>query len=420
MLVLAAGASAYANDFPENSETRKGFREYITAPTADVLALKPFVARQKLDGLRVNFKVETQDESFYLLFINEKDGKFPLYGRGSYIIKRSLDDGAFVQVKVFLNGEPDCFVRIYPFGDRAEMEIVMFGKPLYSKINLPYSFADVLVIPFADIIESAAGTVKWNLLLPEVTDNTFSLKQSMVTQIREILPELEDADDGALDANGRWVYIETLKLQEGKGFNCSGFVKWVADSIFYGITGKYMSIENLKNKFLEERGNRWSDHHEDDRDPYFGLDWTRNIAAKIQTARRCEISGYEDNDVRSVPWSDWTEDVGFPIDDLKLVLYYLSVTEPDYIYLASINTSYGTEPVLRQHVHTAVMFPYLDDDGRFRDVVMERNFESDSESLKGRYEGAHVHLVRVRPVFGYKLPAVNEQHGFGPENFLRR
>ncbi len=395
-------------------------RELVTAPTSDVLAAEERTISQLTDGARINFRIKEQNDSFYLLFINEKNGHFPIYSRGSYIIKRSLETGKFIQIKIFLNDVDDCYTRIYPMNDRAVMEIVLYGKTIYSDINLPFSFADALTGPFSDVIEATDGMVSWDLIIPDSNYNIYAIKKSMTDEIRRLLPQLHDSDDGAMDADGSYVYIDDLEPQIERGFNCSGFVKWIADGIYWSSTGEYMSIAALKQKNLDERGNRWSVPHEEDRDPYFGLDWTRNIAFTLQNARRSGSGKYRDNDVRWAPWSEYVENVGFPIEDLKLLMYYLAVNNPSDIYLASVNIPWGTRPVLRQHVHTAVLFPVLGEETGFQDIIMERNRESDADALSGRYPGAHVHLVRLRLDSGYHLPDLEEIQGIGNENFFRR
>jgi hypothetical protein len=404
----------------ENDETRRMMRELITAPTSDVLSAGDRIISQLTDGARVSFKIKEQNDSFYLLFINEKNGRYPIYSRGTYIIKRSLESGKFLQIKIFLNNEDDCYARIYPNDDRAVLEIVLYGQRIYSDINLPFSFADALTGAFSDVIEATEGMVNWSLILPDPDELRYYDKVSLVADIRKMLPQMKDADDGAMDADGSWVYIETLEPQRENGFNCSGFVKWVADGIYWGSTGEYMNIEDLKQKNLNARGNRWSSPHEDDRDPYFGLDWTRNIAGTLQAAKRGEDSGYKDSDVRYAPWSDYVEDVGFSIENLKLVMYYLAVTNPSDIYLVSVNVPWGTKPILRQHVHTAVLFPVIDANVGFRDIIMERGSETDADDLAERYPGAHVHLVRVKMDSAYLLPELIEKQGVGIENFFRR
>lgn len=407
-------------DIVENNETRRMLRELITAPASDVLDARDRVIKQLTDGARVSFKIKEQNDSFYLLFINERGSLFPLYSRGTYIIKRSLETGKFIQIKIFLNNKKECYTRIYPNDDRAVMEVVLYGKTIYKNINLPFSFADALTGPFSDVVEATDGIVNWSLILPDLEYSVYQDKQALASEVRSLLPLIKDVDDGAMDADGSWVYIETLEKQTENGFNCSGFVKWVADGICWGLTGRYMDIAALKQKNLEERGNRWSASREDDRDPYFGLDWTRNIAGTIKSARSGGLGGYKDQDVRWAPWTDFSEDVGFPIDDLELVMYYLSVTEPENIYLASVNVPWGTAPVLRQHIHTAVLFPIIDKRHGFRDVIMENGRETDVEDLAGRYPGAHVHLVRITPDSNYRLPELNKQAGVGAENYFRR
>ena len=46
------------------------------------------------------------------------------------------------------------------------MEIYLYGKKIYTDINLPYDFADVLTEPFSAVMDASAGTVDWNLIFP--------------------------------------------------------------------------------------------------------------------------------------------------------------------------------------------------------------------------------------------------------------
>ena len=182
----------------------------------------------------MSFKVKVQNDSFYQLFINEADGRFPVYSQGTYIIKRNLEDGKFVQIKVFLKQHTECYARIYPLDDRTMMEVVLYGKTIYSDINLPFSFADVLVEPFGEIIDASSGVVDWQLIFPETSYFLFDGKLKLSTAIRENLPLIGDVEDGAMDSAGEYVFIEDLSPQppEAGGFNCSGFVKWVGDGLY--------------------------------------------------------------------------------------------------------------------------------------------------------------------------------------------
>jgi hypothetical protein len=225
-----------------------------------------------------------------------------------------------------------------------------------------------------------------------------------VRQVRSRLHALRDADDGALDEDGTFRFIETLSPQGAAGgFNCSGFAKWIVDGVYSSRSGRYLSITEVKQKRPSDRGNRWSARYEDERDPYFGLDWSRNLA--LAAAGR-DSGDSEAADVRRVPYLSYVEDVGYPVEALGLAVYLLAVREPGYFYLGSVNQPFGSDPVLRQHVHVVVVFPYFDEAGRFHAIVMERNVETSLNSLARRYPGDSVHLVRVPMPDSLSLPPV--------------
>ncbi|HAK44690.1 MAG TPA: hypothetical protein DCO79_02050 [Spirochaeta sp.] len=420
LIIISASCRLFA--FPENHEARTRMRELITAPTSDVLSVGEQLIEQLTDGSIVSFKVRVQNDSFYQLFINESNGRYPIYSKGTYIIKRNLEDGKFIQIKVFLKNHTECYVRLYPLDDRAMMELVLYGKTIYSDVNLPFSFADVLVEPFSEIIDASAGIIDWDLIFPDTASYLYEDKNKLSKEIRANLSLINDVDDGAMDYDGTFVYIDDLspQLKNSQGFNCSGFVKWVGDGLYWSETGDYMSISDLKSKHLEQRGNRWSARHEDDRDPYFGLDWTRNIAVSIAEEQRKTELDYKSADVRDVPWATYTEDIGFPIEELKLIMYYLAVNEPQNIFLASVNESWGKEPILQQHIHTAVLVPLIDSAGGFKDQIFERNFESSADLLAERYPDAHVHLTRIKTGAGFNFPDLISQPSLGSGSYFRR
>ena len=224
----------------------------------------------------------------------------------------------------------------------------------------------------------------------------------MVDPLRTALSWLPDAEVGSLNEHGELVYIESLVLQDQEpGFNCSGFAKWVADGIYGTLRDRYLSIDVLKEKHLGSRGNGFSLPLEDERDPYFGLDWTRNLARELARLDGPVSESPEAFDVRSASPLEYIEDVGFPVMELEFALYFLAREDPGTFYFASVNRSFGTEPVLRQHTHVVVLFPYFDELGEFRVSVMERNVETSLASLRQRYGDDYIHLTRAaaRPEF---------------------
>ncbi len=390
---------------PENTEIRRRMADLLMAPIGGAREAEPELFDREYGTGRVRFDVREERGSLYYLFLNENDFTFPVYGSGSYIMKRNLGDGRYVQVKIFLRGDPGSYVRLYPQGERSRMDLYLYDSPIYRDVLLPVPFVQLLTEPFASLVRLTSGKIDWSLVFPDTGDGGYRDVQGMVERLRTRLPDLGDSDDGAMDADGAFVYIDSLDPQAlQSGFNCSGFAKWVADGIYQPVTGRLLSISELKRKPLETRGNGWSSRKEEERDPYFGLDWSRNIASALR-----EMEGFppgvESADVREVPFFDYIEDVGYPIEHLRVIMHSLAVREPGFFYIGSVNREFGSAPVLRQHVHVAVFFPYFED-GNFRMVVMERNRETLPEAFIGRYRADYVHLVRVKTTQGFTPPKI--------------
>lgn len=387
----------------ENYEYRQRLKSLITAPKEEVLKAPSRIFTQSLTGQRVKFRVETSADSFYLLFLNEKNRVFPIAGRGNYIIKRGLEKGEFKQIKIFYRNNPGSFIRIFPAGERSEMDVFLFGKPVYNKTILPLPLETFLTLSFSRVIALSGSVLKWPLLLSRGERELDRRIEDILSLLRARMPFLEDTDDGAQDSEGRFVLIKDGIEQEDAvngGFNCSGYAKWITDGFYYPLTGSYLDIEELKVKHLDFRGNRWSLPYEEERDPYFGLDWSRNLAVNLLMAQ----SGVEEQqsqvdperaDLRQVDFFTYIEDVGYPVADLETLLFSAAFRNPGFVYLGSINSEYGKEPRLRQHFHIVVLLPYFTANGDFRIAVMERNTENSTASLIKRYPADFIHLVRL-------------------------
>ena len=94
--------------------------------------------------------------------------------------------------------------------------------------------------------------------------------------------------------------------------------------------------------------------------------------------------------------------IGYPVAQLKLLLFLLASREPGTIYLGSLNQEYGSDPVIRQHVHLAVLIPYFLPDGTFDVAVFEINRETSVASLDERYGADYIHLVRIEGSSGFQ------------------
>jgi hypothetical protein len=422
----AALRPAPARALPENAEARAALREIIFAPVRQSAAARERVIEQPSGGGRVRFSTEIQDGALFLVFQDAARPASDLARPGTFIIKRSMKDGSFLQAKVFLQADAGSFLRLEPAagGARAVMSVWLLGAPLHRDIVVPVPFQGLLTSPVARLVELTAASVDWQLALPPPRTDADARLAAVVAEIRRRLPLLGDTEDGAMDRGGKFVLIADaapqagaperlkgadLKARPAGGFNCSGFAKWVIDGFYAPLAGTLTDIESLKHRGLEERGNRWSAPREESRDPYFGLDWSRNLARALAQARTGTLPGPEEMDERDAGLFPYVEDVGYPVENLSLVLAVLARGEPGTFYLGSVNSepAPGSGPGgLRQHHHVVVLFPFVDAGGTLRLVVMERNAESSVASLAARYPGSSVHLVRVGSEGVFSPPSV--------------
>ncbi len=405
----------------ENHEVRLSLKNLIFSSNTQMPGVDLTIL-PKTSSRSVRVRSTIQEGALYLLFLNEAGNQysgindsginFPIAGEGNYIIKRNIDDGRFVQVKIFYRNHPGCFLRIFPEGDRSSMDIYLFDIPVYKNIALPLDFRTLLTEPFERILRLSKHSVDWDLLLYRGQAEADRQQELLVKAIRASLPGLGDAEDGAMDADGKFVLISTGEMQAEQGFNCSGFSKWVVDGFVFPQTFRLMDIEMLTQKHLAYRGNRWSLRYEEERDPYFGLDWSRNLAMqhyRIQMGLPVTESMQSDPerfDVRELQFLSYREDIGFPVEELELLLFLETRQNPGHFYLGSINREYGENPVLRQHFHLVVLFPFFTEKGQFRVVVFERGVESTQQSLQKRFGKNFIHLVRLSATGPFSPPTV--------------
>ncbi len=416
LLVVSTGSAtafeAASFFWTDNSEARQGLREFVDASIGEIERSITTPIRQRGNGRVVKYEYRVQDGWHYQLFVNQQDGAFPVYSKGSYIIRRD-EDGIVDQVKVFLRSDPAFFARVYPEQRGISVDVVAAGVLLHEAIRLPIALNTVLFESFEIVMNASSSRVDWRYLLAKPADHRYAAVSAMASAARGALHTLPDAEDGAMDADGNLVFIESLVLQDQTaGFNCSGFAKWIVDGLYKPRTGTYTDIDILRAKHLDHRGTALASFYEDERDPYFGLDWSRNLARvmiSLESGLPFDQIDPESADVRETSYARYTEDVGFPVARLPIVLYDLAMREPGHFYIASLNRDFGSSPSLHQHTHIAVVFPYFTRDGEYRVSVMERNVETGLQSLLNRYERDFVHLVRVEASPQYTPPLVEFQ-----------
>ena len=100
----------------ENDEARRELEELFFVPGSALPITEGRILEQQSAGTRVKFQIQRQGGHLYYLFQNEEGSSYSVAGAGNYIIKRNLESGRFVQIKVFLRNHPGCFVRLFPEG----------------------------------------------------------------------------------------------------------------------------------------------------------------------------------------------------------------------------------------------------------------------------------------------------------------
>lgn len=381
------------SDLPENWESRLRYKHFISAPINRLSNVQTHQYAQREDSRKVAFQIKKHGESVYLLFLGADEyGEFPLLRRGNISIKRDATSGDYLYMTVMTRDHPECFIRMYPGDGRTYLDVVLFGVEIHHRLILPKKFSSILFSPIAQIIQLTRDRIHWDLILGRGrSDNALTL----IEQIRSHLPQLTSLEDGAYSQSGKPVYIATEKPSAG-GINCSGFAKWIVDGFYFPLTGEYTDIRRLKEKLFGFRGNRWSERYEAERDPYFGLDWSRNLAVELNDARGTSKTAHpEEFDVRNVDYLSYREDIGYPVTSLQLLLFILAHREPGTFYLGSLNQEYGSDPTMRQHTHLVVLVPHFLQNGRFEVAVFEINRETGIESLLQRYGSSYIHLVGI-------------------------
>ena len=383
------------------------------------------------NGERVEVRAEEGRDEILVLFSRELmggsaarfgTGSFPGWAQGSWLLTRRKDTGAGTSIRIFLRSDQFTYIQFRPFNnDKCQMDVSLYGGIIVSSLPVAVPFERLYTMPVNDVLKLVETRFPRRYFDPNPAD--YFMQRKFISQIRSNLSGLRFADDGAIDENGNYVYIETLQSQRTPalaGVNCSGFLKWLIDGILRPVTGERLSIPKLKTPY-GERGDSFTELWEERKDPYFGLDWIRNLASAANgTLRSQEYGGLEEFEVRDDFFSTmmilqnrafilhsypgFLENAGYGIEGLHALLYTLAVDEPYSFYLAAINTEIGERisgnnprgtQRLRQYFHVAALVPYFDEYGIFKVAVFESASETSFNSFRSRYPGHYVNLVKI-------------------------
>jgi hypothetical protein len=412
--------SAYTQDVPtryiqDDSPVRISIKNtWLTEAPGKVLEKSPDVYTLA-GGDRIQIRAEGTRDECTIILAREREGAFPGWAQGSWLLTRRKDTGRPERIRIFLRSDPYMYVQFRPLAEnKSLMDVVLYDAYVVRSQPLGIPFERLLVIPVEEALKTAGAFFPRRYFDPD--PGMYRDLRKFIGLVRQRLPELRFRDDGAIDENGRYVFINNLKAQdETGGLNCSGFAKWIVDGILRPHTGKRLSVPPLKEPF-GDRGSSFSEFYERFRDPFFGLDWTRNLAGQagfflrspdFGTLEEIEVQkgkfvsviqrNRDGSSLRAYP--GFLRNAGFGSEGLHPLLYTLAIDEPGFIYLASVNNETGPAPRMRQHFHVAVLVPYFTETGNFRIALFESAAETSFANFKVRYPGHYINLVRI-PVDG--------------------
>ena len=386
-------------------------------------------------GERVQVSTLENNDEFMILFSRElirgraatdtapeverrATGQFPGWAQGSWMLTRRKDNGEPTLIRIFLRSDQNTHIQFRPVSaDRCQMDVVLYGAIIARSIPVAVGFERLYTMQLNDILRLVENKFPLRYFEPDISNYRDTVR--FVNQVRPHLAALRFADDGAVNENGDFVFINTLQNQNPNtaGLNCSGFVKWLIDGILRPVTGQRLSIAPLKEPF-GQRGSSFTENWEESRDVFFGLDWIRNLAAEANgTLRSPAFRALEEFEVRRDNFSlllvnqnrnfvthtypGFMMEAGYGIEGLHPLLYTLAIDEPFTFYLAAISNEIATPssprgtPRLRQYYHVAAIIPYFDEAGIFRIVVFESAAETSFSSFRNRYPGHFINLVKI-------------------------
>ncbi|MDR0302740.1 MAG: hypothetical protein LBI04_10575 [Treponema sp.] len=435
------GLDLPVSKIPDDSLLRIKLKDsWLTETPARALAKQP-VIEYLPSGERVQIRTVESREEFMVLFSRElmrgriavddnpeiprrATGQFPGWAQGSWMITRKKSTGEGTLIRIFLRSDQYTYIQFRPFNsEKCQMDAVVYGGYIVNSMPIAVPFERLYSMQLNDILKLTGNKFPVKYFEPEPVYYRDSRK--LVANVRGSLKGLRFADDGAIDENGNYVFIDNLQRQTSvsAGLNCSGFTKWLIDGILRPVTGTRLSITPLKAPF-GERGSSFTERWEQSRDPYFGLDWIRNLASEANGILRSNsYRKLDEFEVRSdnfslvmvnenrtfvtLSYPGFLREAGYGIEGLYPLLYTLAIDDPFKFYLAAVNTEIGAPvtqtnlrgaPRLRQYFHVAALVPYFDEYGVFRIVVFESAAETSFNGFRGRYPGHYINLVQIPTV----------------------
>lgn len=413
------------SEFPDEAAVRVSlwkeiFESELKEPA--LISHKVFTAD---NGKKWRFWAEDRNTHTAYIFSPEQDNVFSSSNQGTWIAFRDNATGKTDRIRIILRSKYSCYLDFTPKNNQTVLNLYALNALYSGDVTISLDFTSVYKLEFSQIYRITGPMLMWNYCSPDLT--MYRNNRNLDKKIRQNLSRLTYNEDSCFDEKGN-----PVRISDGEpspvynGVNCSGFLKWVVDGMVYPVIGQGLFVEPLKTKTVvfDEQDfetnpiavsstKNYSRIYEPERDPFFGLDWSRNLAAaaaSVFCGRNLtpEEAGTDvkkqpfqlcyDSKGKAVKTTGYMKQMGYSVKILESLLYALAIDEPDTVFLGSLNkemTDTNGKNTLRQHYHTVVFVPYFTADGGFTVSVFESGTETTIAAFIEKHSEEFVHLTRI-------------------------
>ncbi|GHV31748.1 hypothetical protein AGMMS4952_20960 [Spirochaetia bacterium] len=222
VLVFAAFAPLSALDLPirripDDSSLRSTLADsWFRANPRDVLN-KGRQFQTLPGGGRLEVRAEAAGEEFMVILARELKGDtvgpgtFPGWAQGSWVLTRRTDNGAPLRIRIFPRSDFNTYIQFRPFPaaslvtDKCMMDVVIYNAYVVNALSLPVPFERLLTLPLGEALSLAKDKFPFRYFEPQ--PDSYRDVRKFIGEVRKRLP-LQFRDDGALDENGEYVFID--------------------------------------------------------------------------------------------------------------------------------------------------------------------------------------------------------------------
>lgn len=447
MLVITIFSPLFAEyttrGIPDSAEIRRALDPSWFNASIEDIRLYNSQIRKSSDGKVFQVRMEEQEDQFFIIVApqttmkvdvydskgmhTETESSYPADAMGAWVLVRDKKVGKPLAVRYYFSIDNDIYVQFRPNGKASFCDLIIFKAFAARSVPIGIPFEKFYTASFEECRNLTGKTIPWACVEP--VPGLYDLSTTMIQTLRASLNDVVIIDDAMYDEDGILVSIMTgekkvvpRSSKDKISVSSCGFLKWIVDGLIEPIAGSYLRREPLIQPTVETKKTGAQGVLEQKFNLFFSLDWTRNLAAAALSVRAHKTYYYKDSgvDVNIDPFASvvtdkglvnsygYIKNTGYTTSALKSLLYVLATKEPNYFYLAAIRQTAQSTPEVKAFNECAAIFPYFDNDGRFRCAVFWdgeehrlSEFIKALDSSEKHSQEVFVHLARVQCAENY-------------------